>query len=317
MTLVLAHLSDLHLPPDDAPTIRQLLGKRLLSYMAWRRKRDIRDRDVPPALLAADLAASGADLLALTGDLTNFALPGEFAAAARFLRGLGRPEDVLVIPGNHDALVAVPPAEGLDRWAPWMRGDAGEAGFPFLRRRGGVALLGLCSAVVTPPGSAAGRLGGAQLERLAALLRQLGREGLFRVVLIHHPPCGEGRRRGLQDREALLRVLAAAGAELLLHGHSHRPGLTRLPGPGGQGVPAVGVPPALAGAARRHPARWHRYAITPAPGGWVVEALVRGWRPEAGGFATLGRWRLRVDRPAPERPLPPAPEAGASRTAGQ
>jgi len=161
---------------------------------------------------------------------------------------------------------------------------------------------------VTPPGWAAGRLGPAQLDRLAALLRRLGEERLFRIVLIHHPPHGEGRRRGLEDREALLRVLATAGAELLLHGHSHRPGLTVLPGPEGRGVAAVGVPPALAGGGRRHPARWHRYAIAPAPGGWVVETLVRGWQPGAGGFATLGRWRLPVSSaraPAPRRPLAP------------
>lgn len=308
MTLVLAHLSDLHLPPDNTPTIRQLLGKRLLSYIAWRRKRGIGDDDVPPALLAADLAAFGPDMLALTGDLTNFALPDEFAAAARFVAGLGRPEDVLVIPGNHDALVAVPPAEGLEYWGPWMRDDAGGAGFPYLRRRGGVALLGLSSAVVTPPGCAAGRLGAAQLERLAALLHRLGDEQLFRVVLIHHPPYGEGRRRGLQDRDGLLRVLAAAGAELLLHGHSHRPGLTVLPGPGGRGTAAIGVPPALAGAGRRHLARWHRYAITPVPEGWMLDTLVRGWQPEAGGFTTLGRWRLTINSAAaPGRSPPPAP----------
>jgi len=309
MTFVLAHLSDLHLPPDDTPTIRQLFGKRLLSYMAWRRKRGIRQGDIPPALLAADLAAFAPDMLALTGDLTNFALPGEFAAAAGFLRSLGRTEDVMVIPGNHDALVAVPPGDGLGRWMPWMRDDAGAAGFPVVRQRGDVALVGLDSAVVTPPGWAAGRLGPAQLDRLETLLRRLGEDGLFRVVLIHHPPHGEGRRRGLQDRTALLRVLAAAGAELLLHGHSHRPGLTVLPGPEGRGVAAVGVPPALAGGGRRHPARWHRYAIAPAPGGWVVETLVRGWQPEARCFATLGHWRLPVSSaaaPAPRRqPAPP------------
>ncbi|MFC7554919.1 metallophosphoesterase family protein [Pseudoroseomonas wenyumeiae] len=159
MTLVLAHLSDLHLPPEAGPTLRQLFGKRLLSYLAWQRKRP-RRKELPLPHLLEDLAGFAPDAIAVTGDLTHFALPDEFRAGRAFLARLGPPGKVLAIPGNHDALVPVPWAAGLGQWAEWMRGDTEAfAGFPFLRRMGDVAIIGLSTAVPTAPGLASGRLG--------------------------------------------------------------------------------------------------------------------------------------------------------------
>lgn len=245
--------------------------------------------------LLDDIQAFGPEAIAVTGDLTHFALPAEFRAGRAFLERLGPPGKVLAIPGNHDALVPVPWAEGLGHWAGWMQGDPGGAdGFPFLRRIGEVACIGLSTAVPTPPGLASGRLGPGQLERLAVLLAEAGRQGLCRVVLIHHPPVGENRRRGLDDRHALLRVLAEQGAEMLLHGHSHRPALLPAAGPDGQVLPCIGVPQALAGAGHRHLARWHLYRIGREGGGWALRTLVRGYDPAAGAFRTLGEWRLRL-----------------------
>ena len=69
-------------------------------------------------------------------------------------------------------------------WADYMRGDdAGPAAqpmFPFLRRRGPVALIGLTTAVPAPFFRATGRLGAEQLARFAELARHLGGEGVFR-----------------------------------------------------------------------------------------------------------------------------------------
>src|SRR4029077_16349126 len=68
---------------------------------------------------------------------------------------------------------------------------------------------------------ATGRLGAAQLGRLAALLDE--HAGTFRVVLIHHPPQTrpEWRARRLIDGDAFIAVLRKHGAELVLHGHEH------------------------------------------------------------------------------------------------
>lgn len=274
MSFSLAHLSDLHLPvpPGAIHPLSQLAGKRLLAYFAWRRKRR---RAVSAAALLADIVAAGADHLAITGDLTNLGLPGEFAAARDWLLALGPSEGVTVVPGNHDATVALPWADGTGLWSPWMSGEAGGAPFPFLRRRGAVALIGLSSAVPTRPGSAAGRLGAAQLAALPGLLEVAGREGLFRIVMIHHPPLlgPGGRRKALADRAALCRVLARHGAELVLHGHHHRPLRGEVPGPRGP-IPVLGTPQALA-AGHGGPSGWQMLRIAREAEGWRVAVELR------------------------------------------
>ena len=80
MNFALAHLSDPHLPiPAGAlRPLTQLAGKRSLAYLGWLRKRA---GAIPPEALLADIAAHGPDHVAVTGDLTNLALPVEFAAA--------------------------------------------------------------------------------------------------------------------------------------------------------------------------------------------------------------------------------------------
>ena len=57
-------------------------------------------------------------------------------------------------------------------WGDYMRGDNGAArgAFPFVRRRGPLALIALTTSLPTGPFMATGRLGGEQLARLAAAL---------------------------------------------------------------------------------------------------------------------------------------------------
>src|SRR5205085_6150088 len=134
-----------------------------------------------------DLKASAPDHIALTGDLVNISLAAEFPPARAWLEALGSAHDVTLVPGNHDAYVRK--ADGLSEihWGAYMRGDGGEPGFPFVRRRGPLALIGLSSALPTGPFMATGCLGSEQLGRLEALLDELGQDDLFRVVLVHHP----------------------------------------------------------------------------------------------------------------------------------
>ena len=270
--------------------LSQLAGKRSLAYLGWLRKRA---GAVRPEALLADVAAHGADHVAVTGDLTNLALPGEFAAARDWLARLGPPARVTAIPGNHDATVPVPWDAGLGLWRPWMADGAQQERFPFLRRRGPVALIGLSSAVPTPPGSAAGRLGAGQLARLPPLLEAAGREELFRVVLVHHPPLPGpgGWRKALGDRDALREVLRRSGAELVLHGHHHAVLRAEVEGPAGS-IPVLGAPLALRAGRRGAPAGWllHRIARDATAGGWRLDTVVRAWDPAAGAFRTARRW---------------------------
>ncbi len=71
-------------------------------------------------------------------------------------------------------------------------------------------------------------------------------------------------------------MIAAEGAELVLHGHTHRSGLSHLPSPRGA-VPVVGVPSASARPSDdKDHARYHLYRITREGGDWRVDVDVRG-----------------------------------------
>jgi 3',5'-cyclic AMP phosphodiesterase CpdA len=274
----LAHLSDPHLAPLPAPRWNELIGKRVTGYINWqRRRRFIHD----PAVLAkivADLKSQSPDAIAVTGDLTNIALPQEFVVGRAWLASLGAPADVTVIPGNHDVYV---PAAGLlvDRqWRPYMSEDDETAGFPFVRRRGPLGLIGVSTGVPTPPFFATGLIGNEQLAALALTLDELKAEKLFRVVLIHHPPVSKAaRHKRLLDANILLHVIAEHGAELVLHGHDHLHMLNWLDGPNGTRVPAVGVPSASAAwGMSKDAAAYNLYAIDGAPGAWTCEMISRG-----------------------------------------
>jgi 3',5'-cyclic AMP phosphodiesterase CpdA len=252
-TVTLAHVSDVHLAPLPALPLRHLNLKRGLGYLNWQRGR--RHAHTRPALdlVMADMHVQRPDHIAVTGDLINLGLPAEYEAAAAWLREVGPSEGVTVIPGNHDIYTTLRDDPGVERWRNYMRADPWGArfatpqnAFPFVRRVGPVALIALNSAVETPPFVAAGELGAQQLEALDALLPILEADGMIRVVLIHHPPLPDQAppRRALRDAAQLSRILAARGAELVLHGHNHRDmhaDFARLAEFSGPSIPVVGV----------------------------------------------------------------------------
>lgn len=291
MAFRLAHISDLHLPPPNGAGVRDQPLKGRLSRFAWRRKRHQHDPQVL-ARLVADLKAHAPDHLAITGDLTNFSTPEEFAAARGWLEALGPSADVTVSPGNHDALVGRGHEERFAPWRPWLGDPEGE-GFPYVRRRGRVAVVNLCSAVPTAAHLAQGELGADQLGRVARVLPELRAEGLFRVLLIHHPPKAGvvSRRKGLRDGEALLGLLREAGAELVLHGHAHEAAVSSAAGPQGA-IPMLGVPSASSVGGHHDGARWHGFEIDGGPGDWQVRVTARGLLAD-GALGEVGRYLLK------------------------
>ena len=89
-----------------------------------------------------------------------------------------------------------------------MRSDAwgatyapGSARFPFVRRLGPAALIALNSAMPTRASRRSRRAWAPPIATLAEILAGTRREGLIRVVLIHHPPLpGQAPpRRALRD----------------------------------------------------------------------------------------------------------------------
>ena len=305
-SFVLAHLSDPHLGPLPRAGWQALMNKRFSGFLSWTRNRVHIHRPEVLRLLTADLKNQPHDHIAVTGDLVNISLPAEFTAAAAWLKELGSADKVTVVPGNHDAYVTMPWAEGAGLWADYMRGargtdfaetlPTGDADFPFTRRMGDLALVGTSTAVPMPLFIAAGRLGAGQCARLKAQLKQLGAEGRFRIVLIHHPPFGGGgyKRKSLLDAKEFQTVIAEAGAELVLHGHTHVSGLGRMTTPMGP-IPVIGVPSASALAAgHKDASRYHLYRIEKRADAWSLEVEVRGLNAAADGFERQGSMVFRL-----------------------
>lgn len=228
MPYVLAHLSDPHLTlAGIAPSLADLRPKRLLGRLSWQLNRRRRHRPECLQIVVDAVKAAGVDHIAVTGDLTNLGLPAEFVRARRWLDALGGPERVSLVPGNHDALVSGSWSAAWPLLAPYL-----PDGLPYLHRHGPLAIIGVSSAISTPPFCAYGRVGEEQAGQLGALLDAGRAAGLCRVVLVHHPPLDGivGERKSLHDRSRLCTVLAAHGAELVLSGHVHHASHHRLPG---------------------------------------------------------------------------------------
>ncbi len=298
----LAHFSDVHALSLDGVRPWHFLNKRVAGYLNLRLKR--REKH-PVALFRAivdDLNERPVDHVVVTGDLTNLSLRAEFDLARSILDGIRLgPEHVSVIPGNHDVYTLGARQERLFRrlFEPYASSDGGSAvEFPLVRVRGEVAIVGLTTARPSPPPLADGSLGALQLEKLDATLGAL--DGKFRVVLLHHPPYANRHAilRGLRDRRALQKVLAARGCELVLHGHEHRDLHVTLPGRDGP-IPVIGVG---SGTYDDHRAdRRARYNVYTIEGGRLVSVETRVHDSATGRFATD------ATRPTDPRQAAPAP----------
>lgn len=293
----LAHLSDPHLAPLPVPTWSELFGKRATGYINWRRKRRFVHEPAVLDLLIDDLKRQGPDHIAVTGDIANIALPDEFTRGRDWLEHLGSSTDVSFVPGNHDIYVPEAGRLAMRQWGPYMTDDDGTAGFPYIRRRGNVALIGLSSGVPTAPFLATGWIGTKQLVEFAAVLSALKKEGLFRVVLIHHPPVTQtARHKRLLDAQVFRKVISDQGAELILHGHDHVHMINWIWGANDTRVPAVGVPSASGRPGKaRHAAAYHLYNIDGRPGAWSIELVSRGVTQD-GQVVEEKRMKLEPDR---------------------
>lgn len=283
----LAHFSDVHALSLDGVRPWHFLNKRVAGYLNLRLNR--REKH-PVALFRAivdDLNERPVDHVVVTGDLTNLSLRAEFDLARSILDGIRLgPEHVSVIPGNHDVYTLGALQEKLFRrlLEPYASSDGKAAvEFPLVRVRGEVAIVGLSTALPSPPPLADGWVGGAQLEAVDRALESLA--GKFRVVLLHHPPYTNRHSilRGLRDRGALQKILAKRGAELVLHGHEHRDLHVTLPGPNGV-IPVIGVG---SGTYDDHRAdRRARYNVYTIEGGRLVSVERRVHDPSTNRFST-------------------------------
>ena len=282
----LAHVTDPHFRGFEGFKWGTLAGKRAIGLLNLAVNRRRKHKLELLAALGDDLRAEATDHLALTGDLSNLSLEGEWRAALRWLEHQGAATaTATVIPGNHDAYVAdVVKAGAFEQlFGRFQTDDLAGAGaaatsaaapaappggdprarYPFVRLRGPLALIGVNSCVATGDLGAWGEVGAEQRARLEALLTHAEVARRVRVVLIHHPPVMHkgGEHRNLKDRDALVAVLARAGAELVLHGHDHRDERADLDGPAGRRIPVIGAGSASYAGGPDSRARYNIYEI--------------------------------------------------------
>jgi len=275
----LAHISDVHLGPLPALTFLELFSKRITGFVNWHRNRRRHLFTNTLDVVLDDIERQAPDHLAITGDLVNLASSLEIAAVRHWLAETGPPEDVSLVPGNHDAYVRGAYEKATRAWYPYMRGDAapeewqeGMHVFPYLRVRGPVAIVGCSTAVATPPFSASGYFGSRQAREAVNMLRAAGEAGLFRVVLIHHPPIRGAtafhkRMIGIRRFAA---TISTGGAELVLHGHTHLDTVHWLAGQA-KPVPVVGIASASQGpGSHKPPAGYNLFSISGGAGSWSV-----------------------------------------------
>lgn len=293
----LVHLTDPHLTSLANQSLIGLRGKRRLGYLSWKRKRRwVHRADLLEQITEAVHAESATQIL-LSGDLAQIGLAEEISAAGTWLERLGSPQQVVLVPGNHDFYRADSWAAICDRWGPYL-GAGQEASemspadlFPRLRQleKDGVeaAVLGLCSAYPAPLLMADGRLGVDQLTQLDDRMRQA--QG-FRCVILHHPPLPgmSAWRKALRDAGDLARVLERHQPELVLHGHVHR----NRTGPVSGGTRIFAT--ASASSSRPDaPASYRVFDISGDPNGWSVAMRLKGITPN-GQIAVLEEncWRV-------------------------
>lgn len=241
-TISIAHLSDLHLP-FAIPKGSEWLSKRGLSAFAWlTRKRHIHRLNVAERLLD-DLQSQAPDVVAMSGDLINFGLAREFEASRAWLESLGPSDQVLAIPGNHEAMVSMWQQPMRRHWKDYAKaGCEDDSGF---MQCGPVALVGVSTAVATLPFLASGYVQPRGIDQLTKSLRQAKAKGLYPVIVMHHPPTPiTSRRKGLANGKIISKLIAAEGAALVLHGHTHKAELSWIDEMTAsfERIPVLGVP---------------------------------------------------------------------------
>lgn len=237
-----------------------------------------RDRPELVGPLVAAVNAAGADLVAISGDLTQRARSRQFRQARAFLDRLAPPW--IAVPGNHD----IPLHDPLRRlWRPygnyrrWIGADLEP-----IADLGAVRVVGLNTA--TPFLWQRGRVCGRTVARICARISEGRRR--FNVILAHHPftEAAETSKAAMHGADMAIHALADCGADIILSGHLHRwrtePFVTRS---GGAQILELH---AGTGISTRHRGEPNDFAILDFAGG-TVEITRMAAEGEAPHFAAL------------------------------
>lgn len=255
----IAHISDIHLPLESIQfPKRSLINKRLLSFLSWKKRRLSLQKKILDIIIH-DIAEHNPDLLLISGDLTNLALPEEFKQAAEWLHSLPF-QRIKIIPGNHDALVKTQWHNTQALWTPWTQAYSYKD-YPIVTQYNSIAIIGINTAIPTPPFFANGQIDENQLKRIRYALRQTGRRNLFRIAVLHHPPVSGivSERKALKNKTKLQQILMDEGVEMILYGHVHKTLTQKFPN---TDIPMLGIASASSNSNHsHHQAAWRKIVI--------------------------------------------------------
>jgi 3',5'-cyclic AMP phosphodiesterase CpdA len=216
----IVHISDLHIPPLPAVGIKRLASKRFMGWLNWYRARG-REHDLE--ILEQTLKAAAntpADVVLITGDITNLGLPEEFERAEQLLQKHLKDRRVILTFGNHDAYI---PGTQRDIDAMALRWN-GQSSYPVIYEDSHAKLIVLSSAVPTWLLASGGMVNKEQLERLEQELKQARAIGKKTIIALHHPPLhhmGSFKSRLFNARE-MEKIIEACKPDAILHGHLHK-----------------------------------------------------------------------------------------------
>jgi 3',5'-cyclic AMP phosphodiesterase CpdA len=221
-----AHLSDVHmLESGPVASILQDLAIRLVS-VGRAVDAGARTRRFERALAAA--VRSGADHLVISGDLTEVGTDRQFEAFAEVLHGSGiAPENVTLVPGNHDAYTSGEAwRRALEGPLRAYRGTAADEDGKVVDR-GGILFLPVDVSCPQPITRSAGELSPSAAALLESRFSDPGLRGRPMVVVQHHPPFEHERGAwqwldGLRGSARLMASLVRHPHVQVLHGHLHK-----------------------------------------------------------------------------------------------
>lgn len=204
MTYVVAHLSDIHFGGEHQAAVAG--AARLIA-------------ETPP------------DLVAISGDLTQFGHAREFASAKAWVETLAPP--VVVAPGNHDSPYFAVAQRIFTPFGRYRRAFGPTDGAAVMNdalalvtvntARGAQPRLNWSKGVIAPR----------QVDRAIERLRSAA-PGALKVVMCHHPlmeMIGAPMTGEVIGGEAACAAFSAGGVDLILSGHVHAP--FALPAPCG------------------------------------------------------------------------------------
>lgn len=278
----IAHFSDTHVLSLKGVGLGKFVSKRWTGgvNLALNRSKHYRV-EIFERLLQA-VKDQDCDHAICTGDLVNLALQPEFERVKGLLGDVFAPDELTLVPGNHDYYCKDAVVDGLfeQYFGQYQPNDLGGDGYPVVRQLDGLCIVGLSTAIPTPVFMATGQISTAQLDGMDRAFAQAGDR--FRLLMLHHPLFPEPKRRldhmrRLRDAPAAVQRFAAEGGpDLVVHGHNHEFKRMRLP----NGKPVIQVGSASR-SGTKHRAEFNVYRIE----GGALQAIERHIHdPETGDF---------------------------------